>query len=151
MRFLTSLSSNIPKTGYLFKFKDQNMIWGHPQGGGWALGSFGRRYLIFPTQFPFLKENANLARRERLGLLAGVLRGILQFLGTSSTRSTSSTGSSSSTRSCTTSTHIIRYPEFWVLVPRILGTGIQNSRSGTQNSGYWTTGTHNSGYKDDNM
>ena len=85
-----------------------------------------------------------------MGLLAGVLRGILQFLGTSSTRSTSSTGSTSSTRS-TTSTHNIRYPEFWVLVPRILGTGIQNSRSGTQNSGYWTTGTHNSGYKDDNM
>ena len=33
MRFLTSLSSNIPKTGYLFKFKEKNKFGGHPQGG----------------------------------------------------------------------------------------------------------------------
>ena len=38
MRFLTSLSTNIPKTGYLFKFREKNIKEGYPQGGGWALG-----------------------------------------------------------------------------------------------------------------
>ena len=39
MRFLTSLSTSIPKTGYLFKFREKNIKEGYPQGGGWALGS----------------------------------------------------------------------------------------------------------------
>ena len=38
MRFLTSLSTNIPKTGYLFKFREKNIKEGYPQGGGRALG-----------------------------------------------------------------------------------------------------------------
>ena len=68
MRFLTSLSSNIPKTGYLFKFKEKSINEGYPQGGGWALGS---RWLCFcllapPKELGLRRRAIRLAARDEL-------------------------------------------------------------------------------------
>ena len=53
MRFLTSLSTNIPKTGYLFKFREKNIKEGYPQGGGWALGYLkAQKVTLRPKKLP---------------------------------------------------------------------------------------------------
>ena len=68
MRFLTSLSTNIPKTGYLFKFREKNIKEGYPQGGGWALGYLkAQKVTSRPKRLPqgpkgYLKEPKKLPK-----------------------------------------------------------------------------------------
>ena len=90
MRFLTSLSSNIPKTGYLFKFKEKNRFWGHPQGGRVGYTQISEKFLkaysqTYSQKLPELLSIASvlLAKRRMLtchegkgwGFQAGVLKG----------------------------------------------------------------------------
>ena len=90
MRFLTSLNSNIPKTGYLFKFKEKNRFWGHPQGGRVGYTQIFQKFLkaysqTYTQKLPELLSLASvlLAKRRMLtchegkgwGFQAGVLKG----------------------------------------------------------------------------
>ena len=68
MRFLTSLSTNIPKTGYLFKFKEKSINEGYPQGGGWALGSLWLCFCLLapPKELGLRMRVATFAVRDEL-------------------------------------------------------------------------------------